>query len=328
MAQLRGVQIAGIGHYLPEKIYDNAYFESIIDTTDEWITTRTGMKERHISRDDQPTSDLCVEAAKQALEMANMKPSDIDLILIGTVTPDMMFPATACLVQQKLGCRTIPAYDFEIGCSAFVYGMEQASLYIQSGKYDTVLLISSDELSKITDYTDRGTAVLFGDAASACILTVSEENKVLGTHLGSDGSLGNMLYQLGGGSLNPARENTVKERMHFISMEGQIVFKHAVNRMREALEKACEQANVSPSDLNFIIPHQANERIMNAVRKFAKLKPEQLINTLALHGNTSASTIGVAWDMSVRSGKIKRGDLIGLTAFGAGLSWGGAVIKF
>jgi 3-oxoacyl-[acyl-carrier-protein] synthase-3 len=328
MKELRGVKIAGTGHYLPEKVLTNEYFEKIVDTNDEWIRTRTGMKKRHIAAPDQATSDLCVEAAKQALDMAGKKPEDVDLILVGTVTPDMMLPATGALVQDKLGCRTIPAFDFEIGCTGFVYGLSMGSQFVATGAYDNVLLIAADTLTRITDYTDRNTCVLFGDGAGAVLLTPSEKNKILGCHLGADGSQIEILYQPAGGSLKPASEETLKNHEHYIKMEGQSVFRVAVNRMREGLEKACEQAEIEPSQLDYIIPHQANMRIMDAVRKFAKLNPEQLIKTLEEHGNTSAATIPIAFDMSVRSGKIKRGNLIGVTAFGAGLSWGGAVFEF
>lgn len=328
MKELLGVQIVGTGHYLPEKIYDNQYFEKLVDTNDEWIRTRTGMKKRHIIGDNQATSDMCVEASKQALDMAGLKPEDIDLILVGTVTPDMMFPATGCLVQHKLGCRTVPSFDFEIGCSGFIYGLSIAKQFVATGAYKNVLLISGDALTRITDYQDRNTCVLFGDAASAVILSPSKENKLLGFHLGSDGGQAHILFQPAGGSLKVSSEETVKNREHYIRMAGQEVFRIAVNRMIEGLEKACEEAEIKVSDLNFIIPHQANIRIMEAVRKFAKLKPEQLIMTIEEHANTSASTVGTALDMSVRSGRIKKGDLIGMTAFGAGLSWGGAALRF
>lgn len=328
MKTLRGVQVKGTGHYLPKKVLDNKYFEKIVETNDEWIRTRTGMKNRHIAAENEATSDMCVEAAKKALDMAGLKPEDIDLILVGTVTPDMMFPATGCLVQHKLGCRTIPSFDFEIGCSGFVYGLSIAKQFVATGTYNNVLLIAGDILTRVTDYQDRNTCVLFGDAASAVVLTPSDENKILGLHLGSDGSQASILYQAAGGSLKPATEETLKNREHYIRMAGQEVFRIAVNRMIEGVEKACEEAGIKISDLNFIIPHQANIRIMEAVRKFAKLNPDQLIMTIEEHANTSASTVGIALDMYVRNGKIKRGDLIGLTAFGAGLSWGGAVIKF
>ena len=325
---MKGVQVLGTGHYLPDEILTNEYFEKIADTSDEWIRTRTGMEKRHRIAKNQATSDMCVEAAKNALDMAGMKPEDIDLVIVGTVTPDMLFPATAALVQNKLGCRTVPAFDFEIGCSGFVYGLAIGYSFILSGLYKNVLMIAADALTTITDYTDRNTCVLFGDAASAVILGPSDKNKVLGFNMGADGSQDKILYMPAGGSRIPASEESVKNKLHFIKMEGQSVFKIAVERMIESLKGACDMAGIEPSSLDYIIPHQANLRIMDAVRKFAKLDPDRLVNTLAEHGNTSASTIGIAFDKFVRAGKIKRGNLIGMTAFGAGLSWAGAVIEF
>ncbi|HCL57826.1 MAG TPA: 3-oxoacyl-ACP synthase [Spirochaetia bacterium] len=328
MIQLRGVEIAGTGHYLPEKILTNEYFEKIVDTTDEWITSRTGMKKRHVVVEGENNSDIAVKAAQNALDMAGLKAQDIDMILFATVTPDMVFPATACLVQNKLGCRTIPALDFEVACSGFVYGLSMGYNFIASGAYNTILVIGSEVLTRITDYTDRNTCVLFGDGAGAVILRPSEKNKILGYHLGSDGGEAKILYQPAGGSAMLASHETVDRHDHSIRMAGQEVFRIAVNRMIEGLDTACKNAGLTPSDLDFIIPHQANTRIMQAVRKFAKLNPEQLIVTIEEHANTSSSTIPIALDMSVRSGKIKRGNLIGITAFGGGLTWGGAVFEF
>ncbi len=327
MITLQGAQILGTGHYLPKKILTNEYFEKLVDTSDEWIRTRTGMVKRHIAGDNEAVSDLCVEAAKNALDMAGLTPQDIDLIVVGTVTPDMAFPATACLVQHKLGCKTIPAFDFEVACSGFVYGLSIGYQFIATGFYNRVLVIAADTLSKITDYQDRNTCVLFGDGAGAAILGPSEKNKMLGFHLGADGGEATILFQPGGGSAMPASEKSVKNREHFIKMAGQEVFRIAVNRMIEGLEQACQKAQMVPSDLDFIIPHQANIRIMQAVRKFAKLKEEQLIQTIQEHANTSASTIPIALDMSIRSGLIKKGHKIGVTAFGGGLTWGGAVVE-
>ncbi len=328
MAELRGTYIAGTGHYLPEKILTNADLEKMVDTTDEWIRKMTGMKIRHVAGEDQATSDLCVEAAKNALDMAGMGPEDIDLILVGTITPDMMFPATAPLVQDKLGCKNIPAFDFSIACSGFVYGLQMAQQFVSTGAYNNVLLISADILTRITDYTDRDTCVLFGDAAAAAIISPSDENKMKGFDLGSDGSEIEILYQPAGGSKMPATVESVENRMHYLKMTGPSVFKLAVSKMIAGLKNACKQAGCKPTDLDWIIPHQANIRIMETVTKFAKLNPEQLINTIEIHANTSASTVGCALDISIRDGKIKRGDLIGLTAFGAGLSWAGAVFEF
>lgn len=328
MKALQGVQILGTGHYLPEKILTNEYFEKLVDTSDEWIRTRTGMVKRHIVSDNEATSDLCVEAAKKALDMAGLTPKDIDLILVGTVTPDMPFPATACLVQHKLGCDTIPAFDFEVACTGFIYGLSIGYQFIATGFYKNILVIAGDSLTRITDYQDRNTCVLFGDGAGAAVLGPSEKNKILGLHLGSDGGESGILFQPGGGSAMPATAQSVQERQHFIKMAGQEVFRIAVNRMIEGLKEACLKAELNPSDLDFIIPHQANIRIMQAVRKFAKLKEEQLIQTIQEHANTSASTIPIALDMNVRQGVIKKGHRVGLTAFGGGLTWGGAVIEF
>ncbi|PKL12886.1 MAG: 3-oxoacyl-ACP synthase, partial [Spirochaetae bacterium HGW-Spirochaetae-6] len=229
MNGIRGVQIAGTGHYLPEKILTNQDLEKVVDTTDEWIRTMTGMKHRHVAAPEQATSDLCVEAAKKALEDANMTPDDIDLIIVGTLTPDMMFPATGPLVQNKLGCRKIPAFDYSIACSGYIYGLSIAKQFVACGTYNNVLVITGEILTRITDYTDRNTAVLFGDAASAAIVTPSEKNKFLGFSLGSDGSETDLLYQPAGGSKIPASHESIDQRLHYLKMEGPSIFRLAVN---------------------------------------------------------------------------------------------------
>jgi 3-oxoacyl-[acyl-carrier-protein] synthase-3 len=325
----RPCSIISVGSYVPKKILTNADLEKMVDTTDEWIVTRTGIKERHIAEKDECTSDLAAKAAKVALDRANISPQDIDLIIVATITPDMPFPATACLVQDKLGAKRAAAFDLEAACSGFIYGLEVGQQFIMSRTYNTVLVIGAEKLSSIVDWQDRNTCVLFGDGAGAAILQHRENSHGLLTAcMGSDGGKSNLIIMPGGGSKNPATIDTVKARLHYLKMEGRETFKNAVNAMYTAAIEALNRCNLDITQIKCIIPHQANHRIINAVGEKLGAKDGQMFINLDKYGNTSAASVAIALDEAVQCGKIKRGDLIMLLAFGAGLTWAAAIIEW
>lgn len=320
--------ITGVGKYVPEKILTNFDLEEMIDTSDEWIKQRTGIEKRHIAADDQPTSDLALKAAKEALADAELSGEELDLIIVATVTPDMAFPATACLIQDKLGAKNAAAFDLEAGCSGFVYALSVGSQFIESGQYENVLIIGAETLSKIVNWKDRGTCILFGDGAGAAVLQTGDKGGILATHLGSDGSGGNSLYQEAGGSLMPACEETVANNRHTISMEGNKVFRFAVKKMGSASLKVLEEAGLKPEDVDFFVPHQANTRIISAAAKRLKLDEDNVIVNLPEYGNTSSASVPIALAEAVESNRIKDGDILVLVAFGAGLTWASAVLEW
>ncbi|MBI4726820.1 ketoacyl-ACP synthase III [candidate division TA06 bacterium] len=326
---MKRIAILGTGSFVPEKILTNADLEKIVETTNEWITQRSGIKERHVSDKKTPTSKLSLEAAKRALESAGIKPEELDFILIGTVTPDMMFPSTACIVQAALGAKNAAAFDLSAGCTGFIYGLELARSLIVADPKRKVLVIGAEELTKITDWTDRGTCVLFGDGAGAAVLGMADDDRgILSTYLGADGNLGDLLFMPGGGSLNPASHKTVDEKMHCVKMAGNKVFPHAVRNMLDASTKALESAGIGKEQLNLLIPHQANIRIIKAIAERLGAGNEKIYINIQKYGNTSAASIPIAMDEAVRNGKIKKGDLIMLVAFGAGFTWGAALIRW
>ena len=320
--------ITGVGKYVPEKILTNFDLEEMIDTSDEWIKQRTGIEKRHIAADDQSTSDLALKAAKEALADAELSGEELDLIIVATVTPDMAFPATACLIQDKLGAKNAAAFDLEAGCSGFVYALSVGSQFIESGQYENVLIIGAETLSKIVNWKDRGTCILFGDGAGAAVLQTGDKGGILATHLGSDGSGGNSLYQEAGGSLMPACEETVANNRHTISMEGNKVFRFAVKKMGSASLKVLEEAGLKPEDVDFFVPHQANTRIISAAAKRLKLDEDNVIVNLPEYGNTSSASVPIALAEAVESNRIKDGDILVLVAFGAGLTWASAVLEW
>jgi 3-oxoacyl-[acyl-carrier-protein] synthase-3 len=326
---MKRVAILGTGHHVPEKILTNADLEKMVDTTDEWITQRTGIKERHLSDKETPTSKLAIEAGRKALEAAGVEAEELDFILIGTVTPDMIFPSTACLVQAALGAKKAPAFDLSAGCTGFIYGLELARSLITADPGRKVLVIGAEELTKITDWSDRGTCVLFGDGAGAAVLgTVDDERGILSTYLGADGNLGDLLYMPGGGSLNPASHSTVDEKMHCIKMAGNKVFPYAVRNMVDAATKTLEKAGVAKEQLGLLIPHQANNRIIEAIGERMAAGEDKIYVNIQKYGNTSAASIPIALDEAVRNGRIKKGDLVMLVAFGAGFTWGAVLIRW
>ncbi|MEO0185002.1 MAG: beta-ketoacyl-ACP synthase III [candidate division WOR-3 bacterium] len=320
--------IAGIGIYYPEKILTNFDFEKMVETSDEWIRTRSGIRERHIVDEKTATSDLATVAAKRAIENAGIRPEDIDAIILGTATPDMLFPSTACIVQSNIGAREIMAFDISAGCSGFLYGLGIADSMIRNG-YDNILVIGAETLSKITDYKDRSTCVLFGDGAGAVILKkANDENRgIISSYFASEGADWKLLHQPAGGSRIPASEKSVKERLHYIKMEGNEVFKLAVRAMIEAATKTLEKVNLSSKDVALLIPHQANIRIIEATAKRLDIPADKVYVNLDKYGNTSAASIPIALAEALHNGKVKPGDYVLLVAFGAGFTWAGVLLR-
>jgi 3-oxoacyl-[acyl-carrier-protein] synthase-3 len=328
MCQGKKTGIIGLGKYLPEKRLTNKDLEKIVDTTDEWIITRTGIKERSIARDNEATSDMATEAAKRALADAGLKPEDIDLIIVATITPDMFFPATACLVQEKIGARQVPAFDISVACSGFIYGLAIANQFISSGTYKHALVIAAEKLSSITDWTDRNTCVLFGDGAGAAVLGPVEKGGILSVHLGANGKEGDLIKLPAGGSRIPASKKSVEDKLHFIKMNGSELFKHAVKIMGNAALEATKSLGLTADDIKLVIPHQANIRILNAVAKRMGLSEDKIYLNIEKYGNMSAASSAVAFVEAVKGGRIKRGDKVLLDAFGGGLTWGAIVLEW
>lgn len=325
----RTSSITGVGAYVPSRVLTNAELEKMVDTTDEWITSRTGIKERRIAADNEYTSDLAAQAALRAMQDAGVTAEQIDLIIVATITPDMFFPSTACLVQAKIGAHRAAAFDLEAACSGFIYGLEIAQQFIMSRTYDTVLVIGAEKLSTIIDWKDRNTCVLFGDGAGAAILQNRERSHGLLTAvMGADGHKSSILLMPGGGSRCPARVESVAARLHYLRMDGKDTYKNAVQAMHTAATEALRRCEITVADLKCIIPHQANQRIIEAVGERLGARPEQMFMNLQKVGNTSAASVGIALEEAVRTGRVQRGDLILLVVFGAGLTWGAAVIEW
>jgi 3-oxoacyl-[acyl-carrier-protein] synthase III len=328
---MASVIIAGVGSYTPPKILTNADLAKIVDTTDEWITSRSGIRERHIAEDHEACSDLAVQAARHALADAKMEAKDIDLLIVATCSPDMPLPSTACIVQHKLG---VPAhatcFDIAAACSGFLYALEIAFGQLLTNRYQRALIIGSEKLSAFTDWTDRTTCVLFGDGAGAAVLRKVEENGIgiLGSDLGADGEFVDNLYVAAGGSSRPASAQTTAERAHFIRMNGREVFKTAVRVMETVTREMLEQHQLTPDQLSLVIPHQANIRIIESLAGSLKLPMDKFVVNLDRYGNTSSATIPLALDEARRAGRIKPGDLTLLVAFGAGLTYGAALIRW
>ncbi|NLV77681.1 MAG: ketoacyl-ACP synthase III [Tissierellia bacterium] len=323
------VGITGIGSALPDKVITNDDLSKMVDTSDEWIRTRTGIRERRIVEDDMATSDLCTEAAIKALEDAKVDPKDIDLIIVATVTPDMAFPSTACIVQKNLGATNAAAFDMSVGCSGFLYGLATGTNFIKAGAYKKVLVIGAEVLSKIMDWEDRSTCVLFGDGAGACVLERCEEGLgILSYNLGADGENGHFLTQPAGGSRMPSSIETVEKRLHYIHMDGREVFKFAVRVMEKASIEALKEVDMELEDIDFLIPHQANIRIINSAAKRLKVPKDRVYVNLDRYGNMSSASIPIALEEAYREGLINKGDNILMVAFGAGLTWASVILKW
>jgi len=323
------VKIVGTGFYAPDKILTNDDLAKMVDTTDEWIVSRTGMKERHIAASDQATSDMVVQAGKRALKNAHLEPKDIDLIIVATSTPDTIFPPTACWVQAGLKASHAAAFDVSAACTGFLYGMILAESLITSGAAKRVLLSGAEMLTRVTNWEDRNTCVLLGDAAGAVVLEESlDESGILSTYWQADGNLGPLLLQPAGGSRLPASHETVDKKLHFLQMKGNEVFKHAVKRMTEAAEEALKRAGLTKDDITWFIPHQANMRIIKATGERLGVPVEKVFVNIQKYANVSAATIPIGLDELRAEGKLKKGDIIVMDAFGAGFTWASIVYRW
>ncbi len=321
--------IAGTGSYLPDRMLTNADLMEMVDTTDEWIVSRTGIRQRHRASDDQATSDLATEAALKALEMAGKEPGDLDLIIVATITPDHFFPSTAALVQRNIGASKAAAFDLEAACTGFIYGLSVADQFIKTGMYETILVVGAEVLSRYINWEDRTTAVLFGDGAGAAVLVPSQDSsQIISTHLHCDGSMMDLLFAPGGGSRMPPSYEVIDKKLNTVKMKGNETFKVAVTKLSEIVDEVLEHNNITGDEIDFLVPHQANLRIILAVARKLKFPAEKVVITVDRHGNTSAASIPLALDDAIRSEKIVRGDTVLLEAFGGGLTWGAALVKW
>ena len=315
-------RIIGTGSYLPEKVLTNKDLESIVDTSDEWIRTRTGIEQRHIAAEGQMASDLALEASRKAIEAANIQAKDIDLIIVATTTPDMIFPSTACILQNKLGLSNGPAFDVQAVCSGFIYALATADMFVSSGKSRNALVVGAEVYSRIVDWNDRSTCVLFGDGAGAVILTQDQKSGILSSHLHADGSYNQVLSV-------PASIHSGKiQGTPFVAMEGSTVFKFAVKVLEEAALEALQANQLQPSDIDWLIPHQANIRIINSTAKKLGIPEEKVVATVSQHGNTSAASVPLALDQAVRDGRIQPGQHIMLEGVGGGFTWGSVLVRW
>jgi len=328
------VKIIGTGSFIPERVLTNQDLEKMVDTTDEWITTRTGIRERHIADTDIFTSDLSVQAAKRALDMAGIKPEDLDLISVATVTPDTTFPSTACVLQSKIGAVNAACYDLVAACTGLIYSLEVAYSLLKASpaKYRYALVMGADKLSSIVDWTDRSTCILFGDGASAVVLKNAPADQtpdfIVSSKIGANGNYGNLLKLPAGGSAMPASHATVDQHLHYIYMAGKEVFKLAVNGMADSCKQVMHDAGVQPDEIAWVIPHQANKRIILAAAQRLALPLERVYVNIECIGNTSAASVGICLDELNRKGKLKSGDYVLITAFGGGLTWGAMLIRW
>lgn len=322
-------RIIGTGSAVPDRVLTNLDLEKMVDTSDEWITTRTGIKERRIAAEGEYTSTFATKAAERALEMAGVRAEELDLIIVGTVTPDFPFPATSCLVQNNLKAVNAAAFDVTAACSGFIYGLSMAEKFIRTGAAKKALVIGAEVLSRIIDWTDRNTCLLFGDGAGAVVVEACEgDNGVLSTHIHSDGSFWELLYLPACGSRNPATQKAVDDRLVYLTMQGNEVFKLAVRAMGEVAHEALSASGMTPADIDLFIPHQANRRIIDAIGKRLGLAEDQLFVNLDRYGNTSAASIPIALDEANRTSRIKEGDIVLFDAFGGGLTWGATLLRW
>ena len=318
-------KITGTGSYLPEQVLTNSELEKIVDTTDEWIRSRTGIEKRHVARDDETTCDLAEKASRAAIKMAGKKENDIDLIIIATTTPDVIFPSTACLLQQRLNIHGCPAFDIQAVCTGFIYALHIANLFIKNGNTKCALIVGSETMTRIVDWKDRNTCVLFGDGAGAIILEESKTPGILSTHIHADGAYQELLSVPAGISSD---YNLVKSNKAFIKMQGNEVFKVAVNTLGGIVDETLQANSMSNTDIDWLVPHQANTRIISAMAKKLDMPISRVVVTVDQHGNTSAASIPLALDVAVKDGRIKENDTLLLPAFGGGFTWGSALLKY
>jgi 3-oxoacyl-[acyl-carrier-protein] synthase-3 len=322
-------RITGTGFYVPKKVLSNFDLEKMVDTSDKWITERTGIKERRIASECEATSDLSLKASRRALESAGVKPRELDMIIVATVSGDMPMPSTASFLQGRLGARKAAAFDLNAACSGFIYGLSVADSFIKSGQFKKILLVGAEVLSRITDWQDRTTCILFGDAAGAVVIEPTEKDRgIISTHLYSDGRFWELLYIPGGGSRTPASRESIKKRQHYIKMKGNETFKIAVRTLERLAIETLEANKIKPSDLSLLIPHQANLRIIQAIAQRLNLPMERIFVNIDKYGNTSSASIPIALNEALRSGRIRDGDYILLEAFGGGFTFGSALIKW
>lgn len=322
-------RITGTGSFAPKKIITNVDLEKLVDTSDNWITERTGIKERRIAEKGQTTSDLAYEAGKKALKAAGIGAQDLDLILVATMTPDTILPSMGCVLQEKLGAKKAAAFDIAAACSGFIYGMSVADAFIRSGAYKNILLVGAEVLSRFTDWEDRTTCILFGDGAGAVVIQRHAGKRgILSTHLHSDGAFGDLLYVPAGGASHPPSHDTIRRRMHFIRMKGNETFKAAVRSLEGVVQEALEHNKVKAEEIDFLVPHQANLRIIQAMAQRLNMPMEKVVLTLPKYGNTSAASIPMALDEAVRDGRIRDNHLILFEAFGGGLTWASALVRW
>ncbi|MFZ4402679.1 MAG: beta-ketoacyl-ACP synthase III [Pseudobdellovibrionaceae bacterium] len=324
--------IAGCGSYLPEKILSNFDLEKMVDTSNQWILERTGIENRHIAAAHEVTSDLCYQAAQKALTMAKVKPEDLDLIIVATVTGDQVMPSTSCVLQSKLGAKKSAAFDLTAACSGFIFALSTADQFIRTGAAKNVLIVGAEVMSRFVDYKDRSTCILFGDGAGAWVLKQSEKSDkspgVYSTHIQSDGDLGDLFVLAGGGSKHPMSQEALDKRLNYMTMNGREIFKNAVRTMTLRCQEALNHNQIKSEEIDWVVPHQANRRIVQAVADYVQVPMEKFILSLNETGNTSAASIPIAFDRAVQSGRIQRGQNILLTAFGAGLTSGSALLRF
>lgn len=321
-------RITAIASYLPKKVLSNADFEKMLDTSDEWIVTRTGMKERRIAAPGENSSDMGEKAAKEALKKAGLSPEDVDLVIVGTMTPDYLAPSTAAIIQNRIGATRACAVDFQAACSGFIYGLSMAKAYVESGMYKNILLVATDKLSSFVDYTDRNTSILFGDGAGAVVVSGEGEGLAIRhVHLGADGEQAKLLSIPAGGCFLPASKETVEERQHYLKMNGKELFKHAVRRMEDAVNDCLKETSLLEEDISWIVPHQANSRIIDGLAKRFSMPLERVFKIIHKYGNTSASSVLIALDELLMEHEIKKGENLMLVAFGAGLTWGASVLS-
>lgn len=322
--------IAGTGSYLPERVLTNSDLEKMVNTSDEWIQTRTGVHERRLVSDGEASSDLAESAARAALENAGLSAAKLDLIIVATITPERLFPATACVVQHRLGASDAAAFDLNAACSGFIYGLNIAEQYIRTGSYKNILLIGSETVSRVVDWSDRNTCVLFGDGAGAVVIQAGDDNcrGIIDTKLYTDGSLADVLVIPAGGSKLPASHETIDKKLHYLQMKGNELFKIAVRSMTESSQAILKDNRFTISDVDLFVPHQANIRIIQAVANALSLPMDKVCSTIAKYGNTSAASIPITLDEAARNGRIKRGDLVLMSAFGGGVTWAASLVRW
>ena len=325
----RSAVIVGTGMSVPEGVLTNADLEKMVDTSDEWITTRTGIKERRIAKDSETLSDFATESAKRAMDSAGVEAKDIDLLVLATVTPDMPIPATACTIQHQLGCKNAVAFDLAAGCSGFIYAQSVAKQFLLSGRCRHVLVVGAELLSKFMDWEDRGTCVIFADGAGSVVMSAGEFPRgVLSSAMHSDGSMADMIYMPGGGTLHPPSQKMLDERLHFIRMRGNETFKMAVRSLEDVCREVLDEAGLTTKEVDWLVPHQANKRIIDAVGTRLDIEEDRCLVNIERYGNTSSASIPIVLDEGVKAGKIRPVNIVLMAAFGAGLTWAASVVRW